>query len=146
MRSVEFGMRNDTAWIVNGILVMPSRLVRGSLAVRDGRIVEIRRSASPRSGKRVDAKGQYVAPGFIDLHIWGEPKHVSARETASGMTSFLHAVGPEPPELLMNRLFQLERQQAQRRGAACLGIHLEGPFLNPLRAGALASRWLRPGS
>ena len=137
-------MNRQTTWIVDGILVTPSRLVRGSLAVHDGRIVEIRRSASPLSGKLVDAKGQYVAPGFIDLHIWGEPKHVSAREAASGMTSFLHAVGPEPPELLINRLFQLERQQAQCRGAACLGIHLEGPFLNPLRAGALASRWLRP--
>ena len=137
-------MRNNTTWIVNGILVTPSRLVRGSLAVRDGRIVEIRRGASPRRGKRIDVKGQHASPGFIDLHIWGEPKQVSARETASGTTSFLHAVGPEPPELLIARLFQLERQQAQCRGAACLGIHLEGPFLNPLRAGALASRWLRP--
>ena len=137
-------MRNETTWIVNGTLVTPSRLVRGSLAVRDGRIVEVRKGAAVKSGKRIAVIGQHVAPGFIDLHIWGEPKQVSAREAASGTTSFLHAVGPEPPQLLINRLFQLERQQAQCRGATCLGVHLEGPFLNPLRAGALASRWLRP--
>jgi N-acetylglucosamine-6-phosphate deacetylase len=119
-------------------------LVQGSVAFRDGRIVEVRRSASARGCKRLDAKGQYVAPGLIDLHIWGEPKRVSVQEVKTGTTAFLHAIGPESPQGLIGRLLQIEQQQVQCRGAACLGVHLEGPFLNPLRAGALASRWLRP--
>ena len=30
------------------------------------------------------------------------------------------------------------------RGARCLGVHLEGPFLNPRRCGAQPARYLRP--
>ncbi len=39
------------------------------------------------------------------------------------------------------------RERATARvqlGAQCLGVHLEGPFVNPRRAGALPTRWMRP--
>lgn len=136
-------MPSQVAWLVNATLVTPTRTVRGSIGFHDGRIVEVRRSASVRGGKRLDAKGQYVAPGLIDLHIWGEPQRVAREEVRVGTTAFLHAVGPESPERLVNRLTQLDAAPVIN-GARCLGVHLEGPFLNPLRAGALASRWLRP--
>lgn len=136
-------MTKQTTWLVNATLVTPARLVRGSVAFRDGRIVEVSKGASGRSGKRIDVKGQYVAPGLIDLHIWGEPQQVARAEARHGTTAFLHAIGPEPPELLANRMVQFNGTPVVG-GARCLGVHLEGPFLNPLRAGALASRWLRP--
>lgn len=130
-------------WLVNARLVTPTRVMRGSVGVRDGRIVEVRRGSSARSGSRIDVKGRYAAPGLIDLHIWGEPQQVAREEARAGTTAFLHAIGPASPEHLVNHLVQFHGGP-MAGGARCLGIHLEGPFLNPLRAGALASRWLRP--
>jgi len=95
-------------------------------------------------GTQINVRGHYIAPGFVDLHVWGDPQRVATEEIKGGTTGFLTTIGPEPPEMLVNRLTQLEALQQPTHGARCLGVHLEGPFLNPLRAGALASRWLRP--
>lgn len=135
-------MGEQRLWLVNGQLITPQGIVRGTLGIRGGRIAAIRQTA-PKNEPRSNVRGRYVAPGFIDLHIWGDPKRVASHEIRFGTTSFLTAIGPEPPELLVNHLIQLDAPQ-DARGARCLGVHLEGPFLNPLRAGALASRWLRP--
>ena len=135
-------MPDRTTWLINGKLVTPRGVVPGAVGIRDGRIVAIRRAPTP-GGEHLNVRGRYVSPGFMDLHIWGDPRRVAGREIRSGTTSFLTAIGPEPPELLVNRLVQLDLSPDER-GARCLGVHLEGPFLNPLRAGALASRWLRP--
>ena len=131
-----------TIWLSNAKLVTPTGIRAGALAIRRGRIVGIRARADG-SGARIDVRGRYVAPGFVDLHIWGEPSTVAKQEARFGTTSFLSAVGPESPEGLVNHLVQ-QHGAATTVGARCLGLHLEGPFLNPLRAGALASRWLRP--
>ncbi len=142
---------NETTWLVGAALVTPAGLRRGAVAVHQGRIAAIRTSA-PRGGRRIELRGRTLAPGFIDLHVWGEPEVVARAAVKGGTTSFLTAVGPQSPELLVNRLVQLSNQlhsqlgtrNSELRGARCLGVHLEGPFLNPLKAGALASRWLRP--
>jgi N-acetylglucosamine-6-phosphate deacetylase len=132
----------DTTWVTGGTLVTPRGLVRGALGFRNGRIASV--GGKPARGDaRIDVRGRYVAPGLIDLHIWGEPQRVARDIVRTGTTAFLHAIGPEPPEMLANRLVQFNGVPVVG-GARCLGIHLEGPFLNPLRAGALASRWLRP--
>ena len=41
---------------------------RGDIAIRDGRIVRIGRVARESAAKTIDAQGQIVAPGFIDVH------------------------------------------------------------------------------
>jgi N-acetylglucosamine-6-phosphate deacetylase len=130
------------SWLAQGTLITPRGVVNGAVGIRNGRIAAIERHA-PRGERAIDVGGRCVSPGLIDLHIWGDPQRVSAQEARSGTTAFLTAIGPEPPERLANRLVQLHASQPWP-GAKCLGMHLEGPFLNPLRAGALASRWLRP--
>ncbi len=131
-----------TWWLTNGKLITPRGIARGAVGIRGGRLTRVG-AAPSRGDERIDVRGRYVAPGFIDLHIWGDSARVAAHEAKTGTTAFLTAVGPESPELLVNHLAQLDLTPGAR-GARCLGIHLEGPFLNPLRAGALASRWLRP--
>ncbi len=130
-----------TTWLTNAQLVTPTRVVRGAVGIREGRLVAIRTGA-PRGDRRLNVRGQFVAPGFIDLHIWGDPAVVAHDVVRGGTTGFLATLGPEPPELLVNDVVRVQAPAAQP-GARCLGLHLEGPFLNPFRAGALASRWLR---
>mgnify|MGYP001571069990 CR=1 FL=1 len=107
-----------------------------------GLIVEIR-STAPRRAIGVNVRGGYLAPGFIDVHVWGDPRTVSRAAARHGTTAFLATVGPAPQRRLLEQVAGLLEAQALE-GAQCLGVHLEGPFLNPARAGALPRRWMRP--
>src|SRR5215213_2984352 len=61
---------------VYDLLITNARIVDGSgnpwfradIAIRHGRIVRIGRVAPDSAGKIIDARGQIVAPGFIDVH------------------------------------------------------------------------------
>lgn len=131
----------DNFWLTRGRLVTPLGLVDGALHVVGSRIAAIRHSA-PSGARAISVADAYVAPGFIDLHVWGEPSLVAAEAVTRGTAGFLTTLGPEAPAAL-------ERRVAERIGAdpdaedTCLGLHLEGPFVNPVRGGALP-RQMRP--
>lgn len=58
-------------WIGNGRLVLPDRIVEnGSVLVCDGRIVNVN-FPCPADASPLDARGGYILPGFIDLHVHG---------------------------------------------------------------------------
>ena len=46
----------------------------GSIAIEDGRIAKVGRFDAPNSKETIDAKGQIVAPGFIDVHAHTEER------------------------------------------------------------------------
>jgi len=131
----------DSAWLVNGKVVTPDGVTGAAVLIAGGRIAKVQRHA-PRGRRTIDVRGAYVAPGFIDLHVWGDPVTVSRYFAAHGTTAFLSAIGPEPSSKTGARLDALQQLKAWP-GAACLGAHLEGPFLNPKRGGALPKRWMR---
>jgi N-acetylglucosamine-6-phosphate deacetylase len=90
-----------------------------------------------------------VAPGFVDLHVHGfggcdptEDLPGMARALArAGTTAFQPTLFPESPGALGARCEALWTSAAAQRGdglARILGLHLEGPFVNPEAAGALA--------
>ena len=55
----------------NGILVLPGALLRGAeLACEGGRITAVGWDL-PKSGEIVDLEGQFLAPGFVDIHVHG---------------------------------------------------------------------------
>ena len=56
--------------IRNGLVVTPQGIVRGGLAVRDEKILQIGADDSlPKAKVEVDAEGNYVLPGLIDPHV-----------------------------------------------------------------------------
>lgn len=55
--------------IKNGKLVLPSGILEASLVVDGGKIVSVSRVDEPRADKNIDAKGKYVLPGMIDMHV-----------------------------------------------------------------------------
>ena len=97
----------------------------------------------------LDAQGQLLLPGFIDLHVHGAMGHevmdaspagleAMARFYAShGVTSFLATTWTASRPSLVKALDLAEEMQGRiRGGATLLGVHLEGPYLNPVRCGA----------
>ena len=134
-------MAVDALWMTRGTLLTPSRVFGGALCIARGRIAAIR-ARPPRGAKTIDAHDCYVAPGFVDLHIWGKPDVLSRELVRSGTTAFLTTLGPEP-EAQFARDIARRATMFQTDGAQCLGFHLEGPFVNPARGGALPKRWMR---
>src|ERR1700722_531098 len=55
----------------NGILILPGALLRGAyLACENGRITDVGWKR-PRGDQMIDLEGQYLSPGFVDLHVHG---------------------------------------------------------------------------
>ena len=56
--------------ILNGKVILKDEVIEANVYVRDDRICEIS-SRKPQDETIIDAKGRYVAPGFIDVHSHG---------------------------------------------------------------------------
>ena len=126
------------------------------VVVEDGRVNAVTHGAG--GDAYVYCEGFTLAPGFVDTHIHGfkgvdftlaEPEEIlrSAEELAArGVTSFLASLVAAPREVLL-RACAAVREAAERwkpgRGARILGVHLEGPFLNPSMKGAMNAAFFR---
>jgi N-acetylglucosamine-6-phosphate deacetylase len=105
----------------------------------------------------IDATGCRVVPGFVDLQCnggWGvdfttEPERaaeVAARLPETGVTAFCPTIITAPPDVMLHAIKVLDLLRHSSPGARSLGVHVEGPFLNPGRAGAHPVRHIRPPS
>ena len=109
----------------------------------------------PRGCAEVDLGGGVLAPGFIDWQINGgggvlfntEPTvdaiariaHAHGRE---GVTGFLPTVVTDAPDVLAAALTAARKAHGRVPGA--LGVHVEGPFIDPRRKGAHPAEFIRP--
>jgi len=135
--------------LVNGRLVAAGGVVEGqALLIEGGRITAlVPASALPTGAEVVDLQGRLLAPGFIDTQVNGgggvlfndEPTvegiaAIGAAHRRFGTTGFL-------PTLISDDLAVVQRGIAAVDAAIAagvpgvLGIHIEGPFLNPVRKG-----------
>ena len=87
---------------------------------------------------------------LVDLHVHGAGDHdtrtrrqddilrMAGMHGERGTSAILPTIYPGPLESMRENMGAVQRaRDAQREGATILGVHLEGPFLNPERAGAL---------
>lgn len=131
----------------------------GALEIAEGRIVR-QLTAGERlpDARVVDLGGRALAPGFLDLHFHGDlvfagPEELpdALRRTARsqlrhGVTAFLATSMAWGAERLVGHLEGLASFMTQandRHDAAVLGLHLEGPWINPSAAGAQPAEELR---
>ena len=141
-----------------GRVYLSSGVVEGGQVVfRGKRILSAGPLGPPPSGACVlDLDGALILPGFMDLQVNGgagravmeaspEAIEAIAEDLARrGTTSFLPTLISAPRELLQEGLLAISKARGQGRGAAVLGAHLEGPFLNPRVSGAHLQGHLRP--
>ncbi len=147
-------MAESTLTIRNGRLIRNGVAQADSVVCVRGRVVTYAGppgGAPPPSGRAIDAGGRYVCPGFIDLHVHGaagcdflsaDPagvRNIAAAHARRGSTALFATVRSAAPEE-MRRAVSLLGQLIRSGGApGVVGIHLEGPFINPARAGCTRS-------
>ena len=97
----------------------------------------------------IDAKDKYIVPGYIDIHVHGGGgsdvmdgeyeaiKQVAATHSRFGTTAFLPTTMTMSKDKIMNSLKSIHEALSKGTGAAeILGVHLEGPYINPEKKGA----------
>ncbi len=129
----------------------------GHVAVAEGKIASVGPGPPPESfrGRTVDVGDAVVGPGLVDLHvhgagghcpIWGGAAEVGAMAVflAQRGTSAFRPTLMGEPERVKALLTELGPLRMPPGAARLVGVHLEGPFLNPARRGACDERFLRP--
>ncbi len=141
--------------IVNGKLILPDE--RGNFFIAektltfDKKIISI--GDNPAATEIIDAQGNFVAPGFINIHIHGcngadtmdEPpalEKMSAFLPKTGVTSFLPTTMTAPVENICRTLKNI-RDNKKISGAKILGANVEGPFISPKFTGAQDVKFVR---
>lgn len=150
------GSVNATREIRAKTVVTPQgALADAVVELEGGRIRKVRAGASPPAPETAGI----LIPGIIDLQTnggfgidFGSPEagsleFLSRQLAAHGCTAFLPTLISQTPKALERSLGSLAREMAAGvSGAQPLGVHLEGPFLNPEKAGTHPAESLRTPS
>jgi N-acetylglucosamine-6-phosphate deacetylase len=143
--------------IVNGIILTPDEQITGyQVVIENDRIAGVDPAGPVDSAFiRLDARGSYVIPGFIDIHIHGANgfdtmdatpdaiQNIGRFIAGHGVTSFLPTTVTASPEDTISAIRNISNTPAPQDGARHLGIHLEGPYLNYDYRGAQPVQHLR---
>jgi len=148
--------------IYNGQIVTPSHIINnGTVIIRNGIIETICEGNPEVNGAiEIDAKGQYVAPGLVDLQINGflgvdfsdqkltidELRRATKALWEMGVTTFL-------PTVITNDQANLKKSFSllavalddEVIGMSIPGFHLEGPYISPVQGyrGAHLEKYIR---
>ncbi|MFB3894764.1 MAG: N-acetylglucosamine-6-phosphate deacetylase [bacterium] len=158
-------MQTSYLAIINGCIITPLNIIDGgTIIIKNRRILRIgptSKIAIPRSAKIIDARLRWVVPGYIDLHLQGAFGHdvwdedtsslpaLCNKLIAAGTTGFLATTEFHIPTIKRLREFmecglriadcgiKNSKSEIINLQSTMLGIHLEGPFINPDRKGGI---------
>ncbi|MEA3456449.1 MAG: N-acetylglucosamine-6-phosphate deacetylase [Campylobacterota bacterium] len=141
--------------IINGIIIHDKNILTGYHLFFDEKIVALSQEEPPEFCEIIDAEGLYVSAGFVDIHIHGSggadvmDATPEALETISqsllqtGTTSFVATTMTMSQEDIIKALDMVIAYRDKVSGAKIEGIHLEGPFINPLKCGAQDPKYIQ---
>lgn len=144
--------------IYNGDVITPYKIIKsGTILIKDGKIVDLKAgNIDAPDGESIDAKGNYISPGFIDIHVHGGGGHdfmdgtseaflkIAETHAQYGTTALSPTTLTSEKEDLFNTLDNYEVANRNNvKGAQFIGMHLEGPYFAMSQRGAQDPRYIR---
>ncbi|MEK6264674.1 MAG: N-acetylglucosamine-6-phosphate deacetylase [Clostridium sp.] len=140
--------------IINGKILIKNDVVYGKSLMFDEKIIEFVEAENlekllPRCEEIIDANGNFVSPGFIDMHVHGSGGYdvmdgtaqalsvISSVLAHNGVTGFLPTTMTMSEEKIYAALDNIRlHMKKEINGSKILGAHMEGPFINKKYKGA----------
>jgi N-acetylglucosamine-6-phosphate deacetylase len=144
--------------IYNANIITPNRVINnGTLIVEGGKIKLISEVDIDYPTEQViDAKGRFLSPGFIDIHVHGGAGHdfmdntieayleIAKLHARYGTTSFTPTtLSCENEDLLKTLELYEQAEKENTAGAEFIGMHIEGPYFSMKERGAQDPRFIR---
>lgn len=140
--------------LYNGTLLSGfSVMEQCAVLIEDGKIADVfsqkrfeKKHFEPDT-RLFDVQGAYIAPGFIDTHIHGFKGHgtedvscdsilAMSKDLADyGVSAFNPTLYSSDEETFIKAIKAVTDAMGNEQGARIMGIHLEGPFVSPEKAG-----------
>ena len=141
----------------NARLIFPDGIRKGlEIVTQQGKIEEIRQQTKAPKNDIVDLDGNYLAPGFIDLHVHGaigrDTMEASAEafraicdfHSSGGTTSLLLTTATAPLDAIVDVVKAVRDCRSSIPQIA--GVHIEGPFISKAKCGAQRAEFIQDPS
>jgi N-acetylglucosamine-6-phosphate deacetylase len=138
----------------NARLIFPDGIREGlEIVTQQGKIAEIRQQTKAPANDVVDLRGNYLAPGFVDLHVHGaigrDTMEASAEafraicdfHSNGGTTSLLLTTATAPIDNIVDVLNAVRDCRSSIPQIA--GVHIEGPFISKAKCGAQCAEFIQ---
>jgi N-acetylglucosamine-6-phosphate deacetylase len=151
-------MSKNQLYITNGKVITPEGIIENaSVVITDNKIIDVGQNVKAGSGAVIiDANGEYISPGFIDIHIHGGGGYdfmdgdvesflqIAAIHARYGTTMMMPTTLSGSKEELINTLEAYELAHLKNDyGSRFAGMHLEGPYFAMNQRGAQDPRYIR---
>lgn len=146
--------------IINGRIVLPDCVLTDYAIVFDSKIqaIALQSELKLEEYEVIDARGNFVAPGLVDIHIHGYLgedasdgsveglKIMAAGIAKNGVTSWCPTTMTIAKEEIVVAFDTARKVKAETEcyGAKILGVNCEGPFINPSKKGAQPGEYILP--
>ena len=139
------------ATVFTGSDFLPNTTVR----VADGLITNVLTGEINESNS-LDFQGDYLIPGLVDLQLYGGSwqflnqiptpdtvRHIHDTHRQNGTTSVMPTLYSTSHGVILQAI-EAVREVMHERPGGILGLHVEGPYINPIRRGAHSPKSVRP--
>src|SRR5213083_3778656 len=143
--------------LTNARLIFPDGIRDGlEVVAEEGKIIAIREQTRARGEDIVDLGGNYLAPGFVDLHVHGAVGRDTMEASAEAFRVIcdFHATGGTTLLLLTTATAPMDKlvevldavRDCRSSNDAIAGVHVEGPFISKAKCGAQRAEFIQDPS
>lgn len=144
--------------IFNAKIITPYRVIPNGCILMENGIIKavVSGNIETEDVQEINAHGNYVSPGFIDLHVHGGGGHdfmdndlhgflkIAQIHAKNGTTAMFPTTLSSEKEDLLETIATYEKAALNNPfGASFLGLHLEGPYFAMNQRGAQDPRYIR---